>query len=192
MNGLTLKKLIEKQKGLTLLSNYNTLQSQKQIDVFNLVKDKYINTSSIQSVDIYLSDDARTIQSKIQSKIWMVMSLYDNLALTDINCNQSTPCLLGKVLVYFDYTTDSNYVYTIGLGLFGPSPCDNPITTLDCVSVLREHKTDGSTDELIPTNIINEAINKILPGSGTLTDNSMMLIIGGAVIIVGFLLLRKK
>jgi len=186
MNGLTLKKLIEKQKGLILSSDYNTLQSQRKIDVFNLVKDKYINTSSIQSVDIYLSDIETELQNKLLSKTWMILSLYDDSA------------LLAKILTYIDYTTDSNYAYVIQLGLFGTfgmfSCNNNPITTLDCINIVRDHKNDENYDEEIPTNIINEAINKILPGSGTLTDpdNSMMLIIGGAVIIVGFLLLRKK
>lgn len=185
MNGINIKNLIER---LNASTNYiNTLQSKSQTDVFNLVKNKQINTAGLPTVNIYMSDSETITNQKVQSKNWTIASLYDDMIL----CTPTQPCLIGQILIYIDYTSTPFYSYKFGFGIFGPSPCNvNPIVNISCISVERLN-INGTMDELLPINIINEAVNTILPGSGTLTSGNGLLIIGAAV-IAGIILLSKK
>jgi len=140
-----------------------TLQSQAEIDVFDIIKNITINLTGLPRVDVLTSETEIEIKAKIQSKTWTIVNIYDNIILCPPPLE---PCLIVQPLMYVDYTSDPSYSYTIALGLLGPAPCDkNPIEDIQCVDVSR---TDiyGTIDDVIPSNIIYEAINKLsIPSS---------------------------
>jgi len=167
-----------------------TLQSQAEIDVFDIIKNITINLTGLPHVDVLTSETEIEIKAKIQSKTWTIVNIYDNVVLCPPPLE---PCLIAQLLIYVDYTTDVSYSYAIALGLLGPVPCDkNPIDDIQCVDVSR---TDiyGTIDDVIPSNIIYEAINKLSVPSSTSNRNRWKYMYGlGACGLGSFVYMMRK
>lgn len=147
------------------LETIQHLQSTSEIEFFNLIKDKTIDKSTFPTNIIYATDTFTELKQKLSSKRWYNV----NISITNL-------------LIYFDYTSSASETYIITIAIEF-SPCNlNPVTSVNCVSTSRSDQLGNSIDEVIPSIIVQEASNSLIPTSNTNTE-TIALIIGAGIIL---------
>lgn len=146
------------------------LQSTSEIELFNLLKNKKIDASTLPTISIYSNETFIQIKGKVTSKTWYNILFYENdtLWLTAVG--------------YIDYTTNPLEAYIILVGINFESCNSNPITDTSCVVVSRDDQIGNPIDSIIPSNIIQEAVSS-LPTSSSINTETIVLIIGAGVIL---------